>query len=75
MARLTAKARKAIPASQFAGPKGRFPIEDKAHVIAAKREEKFATPAEKVKINAAARRDGVGGDGQVFMPHHNATKV
>lgn len=77
MARLTAKQRKQIPASEFAGPKGSFPIEDKAHIRAAVREEKFASPAEKAKINAAARRNGidVGGDGQVFMPHHNATKV
>ena len=77
MARLSAKARKAIPASEFAGSKGHFPIEDPDHVRAAVREEKFASPAEKAKINAAARRDGisVGGDGKVFADHHNATEV
>ena len=31
MAKLTAKARKAIPTSQFAGPGRSYPIEDKAH--------------------------------------------
>jgi hypothetical protein len=35
MAKLTAKARKQIPASQFAGPGRSFPIEDKAHARAA----------------------------------------
>jgi hypothetical protein len=65
MAKLTAKQRKAMPASSFAGGKkkgttGRFPIQDKAHVQAAKRFERFATPAEKSKIDAAAKRMGVG---------------
>jgi hypothetical protein len=37
MARLTAKARSKIPASQFAGPGRSFPIEDRAHAVAAER--------------------------------------
>lgn len=37
MARLTAKTRSKIPASQFAGPGRSFPIPDKAHAIAAER--------------------------------------
>jgi hypothetical protein len=37
MARLTAKARKKIPTSKFAGPNRSYPIEDKAHAIAAER--------------------------------------
>lgn len=57
MAALTTKQRKAMPASKFAGPKGHFPINDKKHVAAAESREKFATPAEKSKINAAAKRD------------------
>ena len=36
MAELTTKARKAIPASKFALPGGRFPVEDKAHAANAK---------------------------------------
>ena len=57
MATLTSKQRKGMPASKFAGPKGHFPIEDKAHVAAAESRERFATPAEKAKINAAAKKD------------------
>lgn len=75
MSRLSARARQAIPASKFAGPKGHFPIENKDHVRAAKREEKFATPAERAKIDTAARRDGVGGDGKVFADHHQPANV
>jgi hypothetical protein len=37
MATLTTKARKAIPASKFALSDGRFPVENKAHAVAAKR--------------------------------------
>ncbi len=37
MARLTPKARAKIPSSKFAGPGRSFPIEDKAHAIAAER--------------------------------------
>lgn len=36
MAALTTKARKAIPASKFALPDGRYPIENKAHAADAK---------------------------------------
>ena len=36
MAELTTKARKAIPASKFALPGGRFPVENKAHAANAK---------------------------------------
>lgn len=61
MARLTAAQRKKIPSSKFAGPGRSFPMNDKAHIIAAKREEKFASPATKKKINARARAAGVGG--------------
>lgn len=37
MAKLTTKARKAIPSSKFALKGRRFPIEDKAHAVAAER--------------------------------------
>lgn len=36
MAKLTSKARKAIPAHDFAGPGRSYPIEDRSHAIAAK---------------------------------------
>jgi len=60
MARLTAKKRDALKSDQFAGPGRSFPINDKAHIRAAKREEKFASPATRKKIDAAAKRAGVG---------------
>lgn len=77
MARLTSKQRKALPSSDFAGPGRSFPMNDQAHIEAAVREEKFASPATKAKINARARRAGVdvGGDGKVFADHHAATEV
>ena len=63
MAVLTTKQRKALPAKEFAGGKGgkagdtgRFPLNDKAHVKAAESYERFATPAEKQKIDAAANK-------------------
>lgn len=37
MAKLTAKARSKIPGREFAGPGRSFPIEDKAHAVAAER--------------------------------------
>ena len=36
MAKLSAKARNAIPTAQFAGPDRSYPIEDKAHAANAK---------------------------------------
>jgi hypothetical protein len=64
MAKLTTKQREAMPAKEFAGGKGgkagkagAFPLNDKRHVAAAESFERFATPAEKKKINAAAKRD------------------
>lgn len=37
MARLTTRARNALPSKDFAGPGRSFPIPDKAHAIAAER--------------------------------------
>ncbi len=56
MAKLTAAARKKIPAGKFAGPGRSFPIEDKAHIRAAESYERYASPATKAKINAAANK-------------------
>ena len=56
MAKLTAKQRKAIPASEFGLPgKRAYPKPDKAHAVAAKaRATQFASPAEKAKIDRKA---------------------
>lgn len=63
MARLTTQQRKAMPAKEFAGGKGgkagstgRFPLNDKKHIAAAESYERFATPAEKQKIDTAAKK-------------------
>ena len=57
MAKLTPKARNAIPTSKFAGPGRSYPIEDKAHAANAKaRAAQFASPALKAKIDAKANR-------------------
>lgn len=77
MARLTARQRRALPKGDFAGPGESFPMNDMAHIRAAVREEKFASPATRAKINARAKTAGVdvGGDGKTFADHHNATPV
>jgi hypothetical protein len=55
MAKLTAKARKAIPTSKFAGPGRSYPVEDKAHARNAKaRAAQFASPALKARIDKKA---------------------
>jgi len=57
VAKLTAKTRDKIPAKKFANPKERrFPLEDKAHIRAAESYKRFASPAEKQKIDAAAKK-------------------
>ena len=59
--KLTTKARKALPSKSFANPeKRRFPLEDKAHIRSARTFERFASPAEKAKIDAAAKKAGIG---------------
>lgn len=60
MSRLSTGARKKLPAKDFAGPGRSFPMNDKAHIRAAKREEKFASPSTRKKIDAKARAAGVG---------------
>lgn len=56
MARLTAAQRKKLPAKDFAGPNRSFPMNDAAHVRAAKSLERFASPATKKRINARAKK-------------------
>lgn len=77
MARLTSAQRRALPKSDFAGPKGSFPLNDTSHIRAAVREEKFASPATKARIDAAAREAGVmnASDASGFHPKHAAKSV
>lgn len=62
MAKLTAKARKAIPTSKFAGPDRSYPVEDKTHARNAKARASQAANAgrisrgEEAKIDAKANR-------------------
>ncbi len=62
MARLTAKARKAIPTSKFAGPDRSYPIPDKSHAANAKARATQAVNAGRMskgqesKIDAKANR-------------------
>lgn len=61
MAKLTGPERKKLSSSKFANPtKKRFPLEDKAHIRSARSYERFASPAEKAKIDAAAKKEGIG---------------
>lgn len=63
MAKLTAKARNALPKKDFALPGGRYPIEDKAHARnALARASQHASPVEKAKISAAVRKKFPGID-------------
>ena len=56
MARLKAKARRALPNSAFAGPGRSFPVQDKNHAQAAAMLDKNASAATKAKIKAALAR-------------------
>lgn len=54
MAKLSTKARKALPSKDFAGPGRSFPIPDKAHAVAA---ERLVGRAEKAgSVNASQAR-------------------
>jgi hypothetical protein len=53
---LTAKARKALPKSAFAGPGRSFPVQDKNHAEAAAMLDGKASAATKAKIKAALAR-------------------
>ena len=57
MAKLTTKARKALPDSAFAGPGRSYTVEDKAHARNAKaRAAQFASPALKARVDAKANK-------------------
>lgn len=53
MAKLTSRARNALPASDFALPGRRYPIEDRSHAAnALSRVSQNGTPAEKATVRA-----------------------
>jgi hypothetical protein len=57
VAKLTTKARKAIPSKEFAGPDRSYPIEDKSHARnALSRVSQHGSPAVKAKVRAAVHR-------------------
>lgn len=62
MARITAKARKALPDAKFAGPRRSYPIPDKPHAANAKARASQAvragrmSPATKARIDAKANK-------------------
>lgn len=63
MARLTAARRRALPASDFAGGKGHYPIEDRNHAKAAlSRVSEYGDAELKAKVRAAVHRKyhGIG---------------
>lgn len=55
MAKLTAAARKKIPAGKFAGPGRTFPIPDKSHARAAIRDAPISEHAGNISASTAAR--------------------
>ena len=67
MAKLTTKARKAIPSKKFAGPGRSYPVEDKAHARAAIRlaprgvKAGNITAMQEAMIDAKARKVLKGG--------------
>ena len=57
MAKLTTKARNALPDSAFAGPGRSYPVQDKAHARNAKaRAAQHASPTLKKKVDARANK-------------------
>lgn len=75
MAKLTAKARKAIPGGSFALPGRRYPIEDASHARnALARVSQHGTPAEKAKVRAAVHRK-YPGIGKAGGANHNGPEA
>lgn len=58
MAKLSAKARKGLPSSAFAGPGRSFPVEDRDHALAAAMLDKNASAQTKANVRAAVKRFG-----------------
>lgn len=55
MAKLSTSARKAIPASKFAGPNRSYPVEDKAHAANAKARATQQVKAGNLSPSAASK--------------------
>lgn len=56
MARLTAKARKKLPAKDFAGPDRSYPVNDPSHARnALARVSQFGSSSEKAKVRAKVK--------------------
>ncbi len=55
MAKLTTKARKALPESAFAGPGRSYPVEDKAHAANAKARATQAVKAGRMSESTAGK--------------------
>ena len=61
MAKLTTKARKAIPGGEFALPGRRYPIEDRSHAAnALSRVSQFGSSEEKARVRSAVRSKYLG---------------
>lgn len=56
MAKLSTKARKALPASAFAGPGRSYPVNNKAHAANAKARVANKSPALKARVDAKANK-------------------
>lgn len=56
MAKLDAKARKALPSSDFGGPDRSYPMPDKSHAANAKARVANKSPALKAKVDAKASK-------------------
>jgi hypothetical protein len=57
MAKLTTKARNALPASKFAGPNRTYPIPDASHAANAKgRVAQFGSPSLKTTVDVKANK-------------------
>lgn len=68
MAKLTSKARKAVPTGEFALPGRRYPIEDSSHARnALARVSQFGSAAEKARVRSAvhSKYPGMGKKGKL----------
>ncbi len=68
MAKLTAKARKALPNSAFAGPNRSYPVQDASHARnALARGSQFASPGlqSKIKSKVKSRFPGIAVGGKL----------
>ena len=60
MAKLTAKARRAIPTKNFAGPDRSYPIQDRSHAVNALARSSGKPIAARVRAKVKAKYPGIG---------------